>query len=512
MHHESLEIETEVRKELYAYQQGDIDAIFERIDNASQNHHLLYQLPTGGGKTVIFSEIVRRYLSKHDKKVVVLTHRIELCKQTSKMLKGFDVKNKIINSKVKELPDQNDYSCFVAMVETLKNRINDEKLHLDNIGLVIIDEAHYNSFRKLLKSFKNAFILGVTATPLSSNIKLPMHQSYDELIVGDTIASLISNGFLAKAITYSYDVGLTSLKVGINGDYTVKSSDDLYTNMAMQEKLLHAYTEKSLGKKTLIFNNGINTSLYVYDTFREAGYAIRHLDNTSSNEERKEILHWFKHTPDAILTSVGILTTGFDEPTVETIILNRATKSLTLYFQMIGRGSRKLPGKDEFTVIDLGNNAARFGLWSDPVNWQHIFKSPEFYLENLRDDSEIEMHFKYSMPAELRAKFSKTPNVDFDVDEEHKLAIAQNLRSKVVLDKSIDQHAAMCVDNTELPQEARALSKELEADIEYRVKRFAKCLSQCSKNYREWLMDDYKQKLTLLIGKKYREKVMNELD
>jgi superfamily II DNA or RNA helicase len=339
-----------------------------------------------------------------------------------------------------------------------------------------------------------------------------MHQSYDELIVGDTIGSLIENGFLAKAITYSYDVGLTSLKVGINGDYTVKSSDDLYTNMAMQEKLLHAYTEKSLGKKTLIFNNGINTSLYVYETFREAGYGIRHLDNTSSNEERKEILHWFKHTPEAILTSVGILTTGFDEPTVETIILNRATKSLTLYFQMIGRGSRKLPGKDEFNVIDLGNNAARFGLWSDPVNWQHIFKSPEFYLENLRDDSEIELHFKYTMPPDLRAKFSKTANVDFDVDEEHKLAIAQNLRSKVVLEKSIDQHAAMCVDNTEELQHAKALSKELEADIEYRVKRFSKCLSQCSKNYREWLMDDYKLKMTLLIGKKYREKVMNEPD
>jgi superfamily II DNA or RNA helicase len=152
--------------------------------------------------------------------------------------------------------------------------------------------------------------------------------------------------------------------------------------MAMQEKLLHAYTEKSLGKKDL-FNNGINTSLYVYETFRE-GVSIRHLDNTSSTEERKDILQWFKKTPDAILTSVGILTTGFDEPTVDTIILNRATKSLTLYYQMIGRGSRKLPNKDMFTVIDLGNNAARFGLWSEPVNWQHIFKSPEFYLENLR--------------------------------------------------------------------------------------------------------------------------------
>ena len=512
MSQNTLEIEREDKKELYAYQKGDIDAIFERLDNAPAKHHLLYQLPTGGGKTVIFSEIVRRYLANNDKKVVVLTHRIELCKQTSKMLKGFGVTNKIINSKVKELPDQNDYSCFVAMVETLKNRINDEKLHLDNIGLVIIDEAHYNSFRKLLSSFKNAFILGVTATPLSSNIKLPMHQSYDELIVGDTISSLIDKGFLARATTYSYDVGLTSLKVGINGDYTVKSSDDLYTNTIMQEKLLHAYTERSLGKKTLIFNNGIHTSLYVYETFREAGYDIRHLDNTSSSEERKEILAWFKKTPDAILTSVGILTTGFDEPTVETIILNRATKSLTLYYQMIGRGSRKLPGKDEFTVIDLGNNAASFGLWSEPVNWQHIFKSPEFYLENLRDDTEIEMYFKYTMPPELRAKFSKTADVTFDVDEEHKLIIKQNLRSKVVLDKSLEQHAAMCVDNTETLQEAKSLSKELDDDIDCRIKRYAKCLSQCSKNYREWLVDDYKLKMTLLIGKKYREKIMNEPD
>lgn len=505
MPHKDLDIEIEVKKELYGYQQGDIDIIFERLDNAPKNHHLLYQLPTGGGKTVIFSEIVRQYLSKHDKKVVVLTHRIELCKQTSKMLKGFDVKNKIINSRIKELPDQNEYSCFVAMVETLKNRINDELLHLDNVGLVIIDEAHYNSFRKLLSSFKNAFILGVTATPLSSNIKLPMNENYDELIVGDTIASLIDQGFLAKAITYSYDVGLTSLKVGINGDYTVKSSDDLYSNMVMQEKLLHAYTEKSLGKKTLIFNNGIATSIYVYETFREAGFDIRHLDNTNSNEERKAILQWFKKTPNAILTSVGILTTGFDEPTVETIILNRATKSLTLYYQMIGRGSRKLINKDIFTVIDLGNNAARFGLWSEPVDWQHIFKSPEFYLENLRDDLEIELYFKYQMPPELRAKFSKTLDISFDIEEEHKKVIAQNLRSKIVLEKSLEQHATMCIENTSEFYEAKLLARELQGDIECRMKRYANCLSHCSKNYKEWLIDDYKIKLMLLIGKKYRE-------
>jgi superfamily II DNA or RNA helicase len=497
----------EEKKELYHYQKRDIDVIFDKMDNTPSNYHLLYQLPTGGGKTVIFSEIVRRYLEHHNKKVVVLTHRIELCRQTSRMLNTFDVKNKIITSDIKELPDQDEYSCFVAMIETLKNRLNDKKFLIDNVGLVIIDEAHYNSFRKLFSSFKKSYIIGVTATPLSSNIKLPMYQNYNELIVGDTIQSLIDKGYLAKATTYSYDVGLTSLKVGINGDYTVKSSDDLYMNMVMQEKLLHAYTEKSLGKKTLIFNNGINTSLYVYDTFKEAGYDnIRHLDNTTSAEERKDILHWFKKTPDAILTSVGILTTGFDEPTVESIILNRATKSITLYFQMIGRGSRKLHDKNEFIIIDLGNNALRFGLWNEPVDWQHIFKYPEHYLESLRDDAEIEKNFSYKMPDAVRKKFSKTKDISFDVEAEFKKTVSSNLKSKEVIEKSILQHANMCVDNSETILEARMLSKLLNDDIENRVKKYVNCLGKTSKNYREWLVDDYKQKLTLTIGTIFRKK------
>ena len=140
-----------VEKELYDYQERDLNKIFDYLDNAKDDFNLVYQLPTGGGKTVVFSEIVRRYIQQTDQKVVVLTHRIELCKQTSTMLDGFGVNNKIINSKVKELPDQNDYQCFVAMVETLNNRLQEEKVTINNIGLVIVDEAHYNSFRKLFK-------------------------------------------------------------------------------------------------------------------------------------------------------------------------------------------------------------------------------------------------------------------------------------------------------------------------------------------------------------------------
>jgi len=328
-------------KQLYGYQKDALQEIFRRFEDAPKDYHLLYQLPTGGGKTVIFSEIVRRYLETFQKKVLVLTHRIELSKQTSKMLSEFGVANKIINSTAK-LDDQSQFGCFVAMVETLKNRLNDEKLDISDIGLVIVDEAHYNSFTKIFKFFDQSFILGVTATPLSSNIKLPMYENYQELFVGESIQHLIDNEYLSSANLYSYNVGLTSLEVGANGDYTVKSSEDLYTNSDMLSKLVSAYEETAKGKKTLIFNNGINTSIQVFHAFKKAGYPIAHLDNTNSKSERELILKWFHKTPNAIITSVSILTTGFDEPTIEAIILNRATKSLTLYYQMIGRGSRVL--------------------------------------------------------------------------------------------------------------------------------------------------------------------------
>lgn len=204
-------------------------------------------------------------------------------------------------------------------------------------------------------------IFGVTATPLSSNIHFPLRHNYKKLIVGDSINDLISNGFLSDAKTYTYDVHLGGLKVGIDGDYTVNSLDRIYMGFDMHQILLNAYNEKTKGKKTLIFNSSIATSKVVENFFKLHQIPIRHLDSTSNKQDRKEVLQWLKETPDAIVTSVGILTTGFDEPTVETIILNRATRSLTLYHQMIGRGSRRLPNKSEFTIIDLGNNAKRLG-------------------------------------------------------------------------------------------------------------------------------------------------------
>lgn len=495
--------ETENRKRLYDYQRNDLHRIFDVMDKSPDNYNLLYQLPTGGGKTVVFSEIVRRYIKNHQKKVVVLTHRIELCKQTSKMLNGFGVSNKIINSKVKELPDQAQYACFVAMVETLNNRLNDDKLELKDIGLVVIDEAHYNSFRKLFKFFKNCFILGVTATPLSSNIKLPMRDNYNQLIVGDAIGTLINNGFLAQAEIYNYDVALNVLKIGANGDYTVKSSEALYTTSMMQSKLLHAYEDMSKGKKTLIFNNGINTSKEVYYVFNKAGYNIRHLDNTNTKQERKDILKWFKHTPNAILTSVSILTTGFDEPSVETVILNRATRSLTLYFQMIGRGSRIFGDKKKFLVLDLGNNVIRFGPWNQIVDWQHIFKYPDLYLDNIRSDEEIERDFVYVMPEVIKEKFKNTTTLDFDVRDVYQKVQQEGQKSIVTIERSIEQHSQMCIDNSEDIFEARALTRLLQDDIAFRIKQYSFCIMNSTKNYKDWLLEEYNRKLRLSFNGKF---------
>ena len=486
--------EKKTDKELYDYQEGAISKIFEKFDTAPDDYHLLYQLPTGGGKTVIFSEMVRQYLKNHNKKVLVMTHRVELCNQTSKMLTSFGVTNKVVNSKA-NLDDQADYSCFVAMVETLNNRLNDDILDISDVGLVIIDEAHYNSFTKLFKFFENSFILGVTATPLSSNKELPMKDNYNELITGETIENLIENEFLARAETYAYDMGLTSLEVGSNGDYTVKSSEDLYSSPAMLQKLVDAYNKHSAGKKALIFNNGINTSINVYYAFKEAGLPIMHLDNTATKKQRKQILQWFSETPDAILTSVSILTTGFDEPTIDTIILNRATKSLTLYYQMIGRGSRILNNKASFTTIDLGNNLYRFGPWGDNLDWQLIFKSPNWYADRIKDDESIEANFKHDLSDEIKGEFSKTEDTYFDIKQTYKDAVDKGESSKVVLERSIEQHAKICIENSEDVYDALALAKLLKDDINQRIEIYAKCISKSTHNFLRWLKDDYQKKL-----------------
>lgn len=483
-------------KKLYPFQENSVNQILKEIEANGKNFNLLYQLPTGGGKTVIFSEITRQYISQFNEKVLILTHRIELSIQTSKQLQAIGVSNKVINSEVKTIPDQNEFSCFIAMVETLNNRLNDDSNFIEGVGLVIVDEAHYNSFRKIFQYYSKANILGVTATPLSSNKSLPLNDNYNKLLVGESIASLIQGGYLADADSYTYDVNLHGLKIGTNGDFTVSSSDVVYGNYFMQEKLLFAYEEIAVGNKTLIFNSGIDTSLRVEETFKKRGYKVRHLDSTFSDKDRKDVLRWFKETPDAILTSVGILTTGFDEPTVQTIILNRATRSLTLYHQMIGRGSRKLPYKDRFKLIDLGNNVRRFGFWQDYINWQDAFRFPDRFLESkLTESDDIEFEAEFEFHPELQALLDIELLESFSIRDKYYDCLDSGEKGKEAVSLSLENHFQAIFRVAKDFFHGLELMEQLQPHIEHRLKHYTKCITKSTPNYFKYMLETYNRQL-----------------
>lgn len=482
-------------RELYPYQVSAIAQIEDALSDVADDTNLLFQLPTGGGKTIIFAEIARRYIAQYKKKVLILTHRIELLTQTSNVLAEFSIRNKVITSEVRELADQNNFDCYTAMVETLHNRLSDDENYIGGIGLVIIDEAHYNSFRKLFRYFEKVKMLGVTATPLSANKNYPLNEHYSRLIVGESIGSLIDSSYLAKGTTYTYSVNLKSLKVGITGDFTVGSSDRLYGQDHMQNRLLQAYQERAEGTKTLIFNAGINTSRKVYELFKRAKYPVKHIDSTYGSQERRETLEWFHTTEDAILTSVGILTTGFDEPTVQTILLNRATKSLTLYHQMIGRGSRVVRDKKkDFQIIDLGNNALRLGLWEDFIDWQDVFRCPDRYLYlDFNENQEPEM--EYVPTREVVEAFANMPeDAEFNVKDCYDDALAANQRPKVVIEASIDHHVRKIRLNCDDMMRGLELMKMLHPEIEHRIGQYRKCING-TENYASWMMEEYIRKL-----------------
>ncbi len=485
-------------KKLYPFQKEVVDVIIDKLAEKQSNSNLLFQLPTGGGKTVIFSNIAKQYIDRNKKKVLILTHRIELCVQTSKQLAAIHIENKVINSLVKNMDDQHKYDTFTAMVETLNNRLQEDKNFLKNVGLVIVDEAHNNSFRKIFQYFQDVNILGVTATPLSSNKALPLNDNYDELLVGHSIKALIEARYLADAETFTYDVNLHGLKIGSNGDFTISSSDKVYSNYFMQEKLLFAYEELAVAKKTLIFNSGIESSRSVYNLFVKQKYPVRHLDSTFSDSDRKEILRWFKVTPGAVLTSVGILTTGFDEPTVECIILNRATRSLTLYHQMIGRGSRVLPTKSTFQVIDLGNNVRRFGYWQEFIDWQDAFQNPDRFLEaRLSEEDDLVFEAPYEISRSLSEQLKHPEKlVEFSMKKVYDECVEAGRKGKDAVDISLENHFEIIKENSEDVYDGLNLLANLQDDIERRLKHYTKCITKATDSYLKWLMETYNRQLT----------------
>ena len=327
------------------------------------------QLATGGGKTICFSAISQRYTNKSPKSVLILVHRKELLTQTRRTLyDAFGISAQVIIAGMRSVPYA---KVYVGMVESTIRRIP------KNIGLVIIDEAHIASFNKIHDSFPDQFIIGFTATPQSASKKHPMKEFYEDIICGVDIPDLIRSGSLCQNITFAPKDTVDRAGLAVKGG---EFDDSL---MAMQfaapkyiKNTLTAYQKWANKTKTIIFNVNIDHSISVNNAFLIAGLPAKHLDSTMSSTERDNLLKWFATTPGAILNNVGILTAGFDEPTIETVIFNKATMSMPLWLQCTGRGARPTDSKSAFTIIDMGGNAVTHGDWCDSRDWDNIFHNP----------------------------------------------------------------------------------------------------------------------------------------
>ena len=240
----------------------------------------------------------------------------------------------------------------------------------------MIDECHLDNFSKTMPYFDDCLVIGFTATAISSDKRKPMNGFYQDIVVAAQIHELVESGSLCPCVTFNAEnVSREELKVGGN-DFNIEIMGAIYSTSKHVVNTVKAYEQHSVGQKTLIFNCNIDHSKLVNQAFCDAGYNSRHFDSEMPEHERRATLDWFAKTDDAILNNIGILTTGFDDPSIRWIIVNRATMSMPLWLQMNGRGSRPHPGKEFFGCIDMGNNWLAHGEWSAERDWKYIFEHP----------------------------------------------------------------------------------------------------------------------------------------
>lgn len=351
--------------ELYEYQKEYIQALREQMKKGKKR--VVLCAPTGSGKTVMFSFMVLEHIKKGGN-VIVFTHRSELLIQSGGTFEKFGLKPELITANSK--PDL-DHGLHIAMIETFNRRIEDYELILARKTLVIFDEAHLQNFTKIMTYVSDkSFVIGATATPYRKPKEIQMAEFYDDIVQLMDTPDVIDLGNLCKAKSYGVKIDLSGLS---------KSGEDYNTSEYYSENKLYSgvvdnWKKYSLNQKTILFASNINSSKEVCNEFFKNGFNAKHIDGKVSATDRQEILQWFKNTPDAVLCNCGVLTAGFDQPDILTVILYRATTSLPLFLQMCGRGSRTYPNKTHFNILDFGNNIERLGFWQDRRIWKLTYE------------------------------------------------------------------------------------------------------------------------------------------
>jgi len=345
---------------LHDYQSEHILQVLEAFQ---KQRSVMLQMPTGTGKTHVFCDIAKHFYKQGKGRVLVLAHRNELIQQIKERMSKFGISSGIIKSghKIEE-----NRQVQIASVQTLCRR--DKVLFLNNISLIIVDEAHHtpsSTYVAILDTYQREHtkLLGVTATPLRLDGK-GFEKIFDNLICSHPFKWFIENSFLSPVRHYASDivklenVSVVKSREGYR-DYDEKQAERYYLNKTVMADIIDSYSRFGENKKAVVFAITIKHAEEISKRFNEAGYNSCVISSSTKPNERHLHLENFKKGKIQILVNVDIFSEGFDCPDIEVVQIVRPTKSLVKYLQMVGRVTRTAKEKKYAIILD---NAC---LWQD---------------------------------------------------------------------------------------------------------------------------------------------------
>jgi ATP-dependent helicase IRC3 len=317
-------------------------------------HRPLLVLPTGTGKTIIFALLVQR----RGGRALILAHRDELLQQAIDKLHLVDPSLPL--GVVQATRDEHTAPIVVASVQTLSRRARLAHL-VPDFRTIVIDEAHHApapSYRRILAHCRawqpeGPLVVGVTATPARGDGQ-SLQQVFEGIVYQRTLVEMMQAGYLVdlRAIQVRLQADFDALRTQ-RGDFVEADLETLLLAANAPAQVLAAFQAHAAERKALLFTPTVATAYAMAATFCTAGIAAEALDATTPLATRRAILQRLHTGATRVVANCAVLTEGFDEPSVDCIIVARPTQSLPLYQQMLGRGTRTYPGKTDCLLLDV---------------------------------------------------------------------------------------------------------------------------------------------------------------
>ena len=347
--------------ELREYQVKTINKTANSLRQGNQAP--LIVLPTGAGKTVIFSEISKRAVQKNNN-VLILVHRRELIKQASQKLANIKVPHGIIAAGFKP----SNHQIQVASVQTIVRRLNSTSF---KPALIIIDEAHHSvagSWKKVLDHFPNAKRIGVTATPCRLSGE-GLREMFDDLILGPTVKKLVKAGFLSPHKVFGAPQKINFKKIKMRGgDYATDQLAEEMLKADITGDAVKQYQKHANGLPAIAFCVNVEHAESVKAKFNNSGIKADIITGSMNTDDRDQVINGLSTGKIQVLVSIEVVSEGFDLPAVSTAILLRKTASLGLYLQQVGRILRPQENKTAIVLDHVGNTITH-GFIDDLQNW-----------------------------------------------------------------------------------------------------------------------------------------------